>query len=273
MVRKLQSQVLNNVQAETLDKLQPPQLQKTPQVAQPPRKQKPIMRSPRCIPKHHRNINGGMKYRLDERICWENKWALNPNHNCHLKHILNHNAISSDGLDHEGSDKNSIQIIEHNNNGEPIIKQIKKSGSSILSGSTSNKSRKMTSFSETDKLGHESKNYHAWRMVLEGLFELNGCMDIVLGTRDIHPDNTPKALEWKILHNYAYAQITLSLHPNFLASLSKLPCDTNRAYLLWSQIAKLKRQSLAAHKLFRHQLLHNSKMCKGTNIGFHIKLM
>ena len=131
----------------------------------------------------------------------------------------------------------------------------------------------MTSFLDSDELGHKSKNYHAWRMVLEGLFKMNGCMDIVLGDRDMPPANTPKSLEWKSLHNYAYAQITLSLHSNFLASISKPPRETNRAHNLWSQIIKLKTQSSAAHRLFHHQQLHEYKMLEGNNIPTHIKIM
>ena len=87
------------------------------------------------------------------------------------------------------------------------------------------------------------------------------------------PNDTPEALKWRSLHNYVYTQITLSLHSNFLASLSEPPQDTNRAHNLWSQIARLKKQSSAAHKLFHHQQLHEYKMREGTNIATHIKIM
>ena len=226
-------------------------------------------RPPRCIPPGR--MNGYCKL-IENKAMKQIKNFARKNNKCGALHNTANPGDNDDPDDSSSNGSSNHDPRKHNKPNDDSQKQIKKAGS-ILSTTTLSESRKMTNFSKTDKLGQEIKNYHVWRMVLEGLFEMNRCMEIILGICNMPPNNTPKSLDWRSLHNYAYAQITLSLHPNFLASLLEPPRDTNRVYSLWSQIAKLKKQLSVAHKLFHHKQLHEYKMCKGTNIAIYIKIM
>ena len=63
-------------------------------------------------------------------------------------------------------------------------KVVNPAAGSAVTFSTSNyaDNRKIVTVAQDDKLGSETKNYSAWKTILEGIFEYNGCMDIVDGT-------------------------------------------------------------------------------------------
>ena len=130
--------------------------------------------------------------------------------------------------------------------------------------------RKIVSIAQEDKLGSETKNYSAWRTILEGIFDYNGCMDIVDGTRPMPLNQGPELLEWKSLHNYAYTQLLVALDKNFFNSLDTPPRETNRAHNLWSQIIQIKSKSSETDKLLIRQKIDNCRMREYQDVSRHV---
>ena len=132
-------------------------------------------------------------------------------------------------------------------------------------------SKKLITFSNEDKLGRDTKNYQAWRKIMEGIFDLNNCMEIVEGTKEMPKNKGIEKQEWKSLQGYAFTQIMMGLDRAFLVGLDEPPRNLNRACHLWKQIIKLKDKSTEVHQMLAADKISNCKMREGGNIITHME--